>query len=443
MEQPGFRPKTGVDYAFVVLETISCKTLEWQCGIWFASWDLRKGFDTVEHGALFAALSAQGIRDGDLALLMAMYQQQTGAVPGSEKFSIQCGVRQGDVLSPLLFNAALEHGMRKWKLKLTNEGLRLGQDTRLSNPRYADGPMTFATSREELVEKLARELSRIGLQLNGMKTKVLMTCTLQEASHVEVCGTVVAILHGEMTHKYLGRKFRSDLNIWTEVELMYRIRCAWGKFHQRKLMLLNKHVSPRFRLKLFHASVSPTAMFGLASLPLTQKFLRKLGVLQRRMLRSIVGWVRKPDEFWEITMRRMNQGMKHVAFLHPLPLWSNQYFRKQLPLGNQEIPNQFSWAPTDIAWVPLDDWVHNFPPAPCRSRGRPPVRWDQHSLRPHVHIFARNWWVAAQSCNQWLAAESAFANIVKTCEEQKAPRIQVTRMGERKQDEGRKTECHR
>ena len=164
-------------------------------------------------------------------------------------------------------------------------------------------------------------------------------------------------------------------------------------------------------------------MFGLASLPLTQKFLRKLGVLQRRMLRSIVGWVRKPDEFWEITMRRMNQGMEHVAFLHPLPPWSNQYFRKQLPLGNQEIPNQFSWAPTDIAWVPLDDWVHSFPPAPSRSRGRPPIRWDQHSLRPHVHIFARNWWVAAQSCNQWLAAESAFANIVKTCEEQKAPHV--------------------
>ena len=74
-----------------------------------------------------------------------MYQQQTGAVPGSEKFSIQCGVRQGDVLSPLLFNAALEHAMRKWKLKLTNEGLRLGQDTRLSNLQYADDPMTFAT----------------------------------------------------------------------------------------------------------------------------------------------------------------------------------------------------------------------------------------------------------------------------------------------------------
>ena len=55
-------------------------------------------------------------------------------------------------------------------------------------------------------------------------------------------------------------------------------------------------VSFRPRLKLFHATVSPTAMFGLASLPLTQRFLHKLDVVQRRMLRSIIGWVRIPGE---------------------------------------------------------------------------------------------------------------------------------------------------
>ena len=85
---------------------------------------------------------------------------------------------------------------------------------------------------------------------------------------------------------------------------MHRMQCAWGKFHEHKLTLLNKHV--RLRLKLFHATAFPTAMFGLASLPLTQGLLHKLDVVQRRMLRSIVGWVRVPDEPWEITMRRMN-----------------------------------------------------------------------------------------------------------------------------------------
>ena len=181
----GSRPKTGVDHAFVVLETVVSKTLEWQWGIWFASLDLRKVFDKVEHGALFAVFTAQGIEDRYLDLLMEMYQDQSGAVPGSEKFSIQRGARKGGVLSPLLFNAVLEHAVRKWKLKLTNGGLRLGQDTRLTNLRYADELMIFAASREELVslvEMLVQELSIIGLQLNGTKTKVLTTSTLQEAA---------------------------------------------------------------------------------------------------------------------------------------------------------------------------------------------------------------------------------------------------------------------
>ena len=198
---------------------------------------------------LQTVLTAQGIEDGYLDLLMEMYQDQTGAVPGSEKFSIQRGVRQGDVLSPLLFNAVLEDAIRKWNLKLTNEGLRLGQDTRLTNLRYADDIMIFATSREELVsmvEMLVQELSLIGLQLNGTKTKVLTTSTLQETSYVEICGTMVAILHGGMTHKYLGRKFPGNLNSRTEVEIMHRIQCAWHKFHQHKLILYDIVEQTRF-----------------------------------------------------------------------------------------------------------------------------------------------------------------------------------------------------
>ena len=114
---------------------------------------------------------------------------------------------------------------------------------------------------------------------------------------------MIDILHGDMTHKYLGRKFPGDFNCRTEVDIMHRIQ-----FHQ-KLILLNTHVSRRLRLKLFHATVFPTAMFGLVSLLLTQKHLHKLDVVQRRMLRSIVGWVRVPDEPWGTTMR---------TSLHPL-----------------------------------------------------------------------------------------------------------------------------
>ena len=41
---------------------------------------------------------------------------------------------------------------------------------------------------------------------------------------------------------------------------MRYILCAWHKFHQHKLILLNKHVRRKLRLTLFHATAFPTAM---------------------------------------------------------------------------------------------------------------------------------------------------------------------------------------
>ena len=52
-----------------------------------------------------------------LKRLAALYCNQTGDVNG-KTFPIRRGVKQGDVISPLLFNAGLEHDMRKWKLRL-------------------------------------------------------------------------------------------------------------------------------------------------------------------------------------------------------------------------------------------------------------------------------------------------------------------------------------
>ena len=103
----------------------------------------------------------------------------------------------------------------------------------------------------------------------------------------------------------------------------------------------------------------PTAMLGLASLPLTKKHLHKFDVVQRRMLRSIVCWVCIPDEHWETTMRRMNQKMEHAASIHPLQSWIYQSFTNQYRLVSKIASNQSAWAATAIASMLLNDWVHN------------------------------------------------------------------------------------
>ena len=83
--------------------------------LWFASLDLKKAFDRIEWVHLFDALTQQGVPVEYSSLITALYENQTGVLSDTEIFEIGRGVRQGDVLSPLLFNAALEHCIRRWK----------------------------------------------------------------------------------------------------------------------------------------------------------------------------------------------------------------------------------------------------------------------------------------------------------------------------------------
>ena len=83
------------------------KSLEWNAPIWFASLDLIKAFDRIENSPLFDALLQQGVPRCYCTWLWKPYKGQTGSGHGSERFNIERRVKQGDVISPILFNAGL------------------------------------------------------------------------------------------------------------------------------------------------------------------------------------------------------------------------------------------------------------------------------------------------------------------------------------------------
>ncbi len=105
--------------------------------------DYSKAFDCVEHDNLWTALEELGIPLHLIMLIRSLFIDQEATVyityGNTEWFKIGKGVRQGCILSPLLFNLYKETITRKLDLDESIIRVKIG-GWNISNLRYADDP---------------------------------------------------------------------------------------------------------------------------------------------------------------------------------------------------------------------------------------------------------------------------------------------------------------
>jgi hypothetical protein len=183
-EQFGFRSGRGCDDAVHVLRLVVEKSAEWGHELWMATLDVEKAFDKVLHAALFEALLSSGIDFALLAMLRKLYKDMAAyvqAVPGveSRRFSVRRGVRQGDPLSPALFNLVVTQVLKEvepvWQRR--GYGTHVGQRTdgkRLTCVAFADDMTLIArswTQLKRMVLTLKDALAEKGLNLHPSNAK--------------------------------------------------------------------------------------------------------------------------------------------------------------------------------------------------------------------------------------------------------------------------------
>ena len=104
--------------------------------------DLEKAFDTIPREIVLATLRWMGVPDAELRMVEGTYEKTTARVVvgegASEEFEVKIGLREGSVLSPLLFIAVLDLISRKRVTKdATRESLEewngVMSDRRISN----------------------------------------------------------------------------------------------------------------------------------------------------------------------------------------------------------------------------------------------------------------------------------------------------------------------
>ena len=141
--------------------------------------DFSKAFDKVPRNILLQKLQNKGINGRMFDIIKSLYVKDTASVKigreFSDPFETNIGVRQGCVLSPLLFNIflsdleALLHGC--------GDNVRIDSSTNISCIMWADDILIFSETEEGLKRKL-KELERYceenKLKVNTDKTQCMI-----------------------------------------------------------------------------------------------------------------------------------------------------------------------------------------------------------------------------------------------------------------------------
>lgn len=144
--------------------------------------DFKKAYDSIDRESLLSVLEEMGLDKKTTNIINATHTNTFSKVKFigeiSEPFEIKTGVRQGDGLSPLLFNCTLEKGVREWNTKIKS-GIRLGckkKNLKVNYIAFADGMALFAETMEEAQEQileLKKQAAKIGLHISFKKTKIM------------------------------------------------------------------------------------------------------------------------------------------------------------------------------------------------------------------------------------------------------------------------------
>ena len=218
-----------------------------------------------------------------------MYEDITCCVKTTEgnsrKFSILSGVKQGCVLSPLLFAIVIDFVLRS----VDSTGLRLN-DRLLSDLDFADDIAILETCKsrlQALLSSVQQKAKGFGLNINASKTKGMAnSCSPMNIK----CGDndVEQVVH----FKYLGSTIENTGS--TAKEVIARIGQASSTFNRLKKVWTDTF-SLRIKLRLFNSNFLPVLLYASETCLLNQEQERRIKSFENMCLRRLLGihWTQK------------------------------------------------------------------------------------------------------------------------------------------------------
>ena len=118
--------------------------------------------------------------------------------------------------------------------------------------------------------------------------------------------------------------------------------------------------------------VAPAVLYSLPTAPLTAKDLERLAVTQRKMIRSIVGWVKLNEDDWADMYRRLGAKVDAALQRQPVRTWVEALESRKEMLRSDILHQRRKALTLRVAtWDPQAIFDDKLPTQPKRKRGRP------------------------------------------------------------------------
>jgi len=253
--------------------------------------DFKKAYDAVRREVLYNILIEFGIPKKLVRLikmcLTETYSRDRVGKNLSAMFPIRNGLKQGDSLSPLLFNFALEYAIRR--VQVNQDGLKLNGTHQLL--AYVDDVIRILGGSVRTVKENAETLvvatKEIGLEVNADKTKYMIMSRDQNAGRSHSMKIDNSSIERVGYFKYLGTTLTNQSSVQEEIES--RLKLGNDCYYSVQNLLSSSLLSKNLKIKIYRTITLPVVLYGCETWALRLREERKLRVFENRVLRKVFG----------------------------------------------------------------------------------------------------------------------------------------------------------
>ncbi|KAE9542653.1 hypothetical protein AGLY_002564 [Aphis glycines] len=297
--QSGFRKnKSTTDHIFVLRQVME-RSYEYAKDLHMVFIDYKQAYDSIDREILWKILKNFGLPNKLINMIKLCNTNISSRVKVnneiSSPFTINSGLKQGDAMSPALFNMALESVIRKIPRTET-----LNPDEGNILLAYADDIVVIGNSQESIqstVEELMKIGKYIGLTINSGKTKYMMLKRGGgDHNNLQVGNN---IFEQVQEFKYLGSTLNNQNNMHGEINI--RLDAANRCLYALSTLFKSKLLSRKTKEHLYISYIRPVLTYACATWATTKGDDEKLRLFERKILRKIYGPIfNNAEQKWEI-----------------------------------------------------------------------------------------------------------------------------------------------